>query len=320
MRNRNSQISNIPELTSIAKLSISDLTKIKNSRDKYLEKYQIYQNELKEILERNERIKALNLRNQAEFDRWLKEVETKKIYPINNQIRNIILKIKEHEVGILGGLWRETVELCGIKVAQKDATQLREYQVEHQRLSFELERYESKINQVSNKLDEKIMATERVPQALKETTTLLINGIRMRINFNEKIFDGLDQLLIEKISSRNQSKEAEQERLNQLKARATEKEEEVRSQMQKYRGDYSKQIKLVRECPYCGKILSKSDAHMDHIYPVAKGGQSVRSNLVFVCSRCNQKKGKLTLNNFIRKNEYDQSLVEKRLKKLNKDF
>jgi len=42
--------------------------------------------------------------------------------------------------------------------------------------------------------------------------------------------------------------------------------------------------------------------------------------LVFVCSRCNQKKGKLTLNNFISKNKYDVALVEKRLKKLDKDF
>lgn len=320
MRYRNNQNSKIPELTNIAQLDIKNLTKIKNSRDKYLTKYLNYQSELKKILEKNEKIKSLNSRNQSEFERWRKEVETKKINPINNKKREIILKIKEHEVGFLSGLWHETVELCGIKISQKDAEQLRAHQVEYQRLSFELDRYQTKISQVSNKLDEKILATERVPQELKETTTLSINGVRMRVNFNDKIFDNLDQLLVQKISSLNQSKEAEQERLNHLKARASEKEEEVRSQMQKYRGDFSKQIKLVRECPYCGKILSKSNAHMDHIYPVAKGGQSVRSNLVFVCSRCNQKKGKLTLNNFISKNKYDVALVQKRLKKLDKDF
>ena len=320
MRNSFTQNSNLPELKSVSQLDIKNLKKIKISRDKYLIKQEKYLVELRLVSEKNKQINALNSRNQVEFERWVEEVNLKKINPNNERIRQIRSKVKEREVGLLSGLWRETVEVMGIKIAAEDAANLRETQVEFQRLSFELERYQEKKKNILNKLNGKNVTTEKVPQPLKDTTTLVINGVRMRINFKDEIFNDLDIILNQKISQFDQLKETEIERLNQLKARASKREEEVRSQMQKYRGDFSKQIKLLKECPYCGKPLSKSTAHMDHIYPVAKGGQSVRSNLVFVCSNCNQKKGMMTLNNFISRHRYDQGLVYSRLKKLDKDF
>jgi 5-methylcytosine-specific restriction endonuclease McrA/adenosyl cobinamide kinase/adenosyl cobinamide phosphate guanylyltransferase len=43
-------------------------------------------------------------------------------------------------------------------------------------------------------------------------------------------------------------------------------------------------------CPYCNKPLSGEDIHLDHIYPVSKGGLSIIENLVYCCSICNSKK------------------------------
>ena len=49
-------------------------------------------------------------------------------------------------------------------------------------------------------------------------------------------------------------------------------------------------------CPYCGK--SFKEGHMDHIVPLSRGGTNDRSNLVYVCKKCNLAKGASTLEEF----------------------
>lgn len=71
-------------------------------------------------------------------------------------------------------------------------------------------------------------------------------------------------------------------------------------------------------CPYCGDLIE--EAHVDHIYPVAKGGLSSTKNMVRVCSDCNMKKKDLTLNQFIRKYNLDREFIEKTLDMLNKTY
>lgn len=44
-------------------------------------------------------------------------------------------------------------------------------------------------------------------------------------------------------------------------------------------------------CHYCGKKFPKEDLTMDHIVPVARGGKSVKGNVVVCCFACNQSKG-----------------------------
>lgn len=43
-------------------------------------------------------------------------------------------------------------------------------------------------------------------------------------------------------------------------------------------------------CRYCGTRVKLSDLHIDHVTPVAKGGDSF-GNLVASCSNCNLSKG-----------------------------
>ena len=41
-------------------------------------------------------------------------------------------------------------------------------------------------------------------------------------------------------------------------------------------------------CRYCGS--KQEPFHLDHVYPVVKGGETSEQNLVTACSKCNSKK------------------------------
>jgi len=47
-------------------------------------------------------------------------------------------------------------------------------------------------------------------------------------------------------------------------------------------------------CHYCGNKFLPADLTMDHIVPLARGGQSTKSNVVPCCKDCNNKKKYLT--------------------------
>ena len=44
-------------------------------------------------------------------------------------------------------------------------------------------------------------------------------------------------------------------------------------------------------CVYCGIRLDFADATLDHVYPIARGGQNVAGNVVAACGPCNRRKG-----------------------------
>ena len=43
-------------------------------------------------------------------------------------------------------------------------------------------------------------------------------------------------------------------------------------------------------CQYCEKKVNPKDLTMDHLVPLARGGLSVKNNLVPACKECNAKK------------------------------
>ncbi len=47
-------------------------------------------------------------------------------------------------------------------------------------------------------------------------------------------------------------------------------------------------------CYYCGKKFRPEELTMDHIVPIARGGKSVKSNVVPACKECNNRKKYLT--------------------------
>ncbi len=47
-------------------------------------------------------------------------------------------------------------------------------------------------------------------------------------------------------------------------------------------------------CYYCGCVLTRADATMDHVVPISRGGKSTQGNLVPACKECNVQKRSLT--------------------------
>lgn len=55
-------------------------------------------------------------------------------------------------------------------------------------------------------------------------------------------------------------------------------------------------------CIYCGATGSqKYPLTADHVFPLALGGDNQQNNLACSCKKCNQKKGKMLLTDFLKK-------------------
>ena len=46
-------------------------------------------------------------------------------------------------------------------------------------------------------------------------------------------------------------------------------------------------------CHWCGRATAPADLTMDHVVPLARGGRSVKGNVVPACKTCNNKKKQL---------------------------
>ena len=54
-----------------------------------------------------------------------------------------------------------------------------------------------------------------------------------------------------------------------------------------------------RKCAYCGKVNRRLE--IDHIKPKSRGGSNAVSNLLISCRKCNEKKGNLSIKEFLKK-------------------
>ena len=51
-----------------------------------------------------------------------------------------------------------------------------------------------------------------------------------------------------------------------------------------------KALKRHPYCYYCGQLLRKCDATVDHFFPLSKGGRNLAYNFRLSCKKCNMKK------------------------------
>lgn len=107
--------------------------------------------------------------------------------------------------------------------------------------------------------------------------------------------------------------------VGKYKAYAAAYFDESRKLAMSVKNEMHDQEEIVTGCPYCGALLDDIP-HADHIYPITKGGLSVKENMVFVCSKCNLRKSGMTLREFIEKTGLKRTFVETNLKKLGKIF
>lgn len=74
-------------------------------------------------------------------------------------------------------------------------------------------------------------------------------------------------------------------------------ESEIRRQRHKARelrqSQWWKRKKAQGVCHWCGRPAAPADLTMDHIVPVARGGRSIKGNVVPACKACNTKKKEL---------------------------
>jgi 5-methylcytosine-specific restriction enzyme A len=47
-------------------------------------------------------------------------------------------------------------------------------------------------------------------------------------------------------------------------------------------------------CAYCGRAVASRALTLDHVVPVARGGRSVKGNVVAACKECNNRKKLMT--------------------------
>ena len=129
-------------------------------------------------------------------------------------------------------------------------------------------------------------------------------------NENELLEEDISNLLKALKKSRNRERSA---RLKAYEDKAREGSADIKLKLRK-------QLEIFENCPYCNVKIDYEYCHADHIYPIAKGGISVQENMVLVCPNCNNKKSKLTLRQFAKKENLNMQEIESRLEILGKDF
>lgn len=174
-----------------------------------------------------------------------------------------------------------------------------------------------KVTEITNKIDYKLIELEqkyRVKKSPYLGHELDLDRIDYRIenDVTKRIIDFQKSIEIyNKELEKKQDKNQKNDNIIGLAAQATNK---TRQRAKTIKNN----IEEYENCPYCGETIIES--HVDHIYPVSKGGLSTTKNMVRVCNSCNIKKRDLTLNQFIRKYELDREFIERNLDALNKSY
>jgi 5-methylcytosine-specific restriction endonuclease McrA len=295
--------SKVPKAKSIKGLDLKDLLKIRRSYAAYLLKQQAYEIEWAAIGEYNRDSFQKNF-EIAEAEAIWDRTHLTPLHELQQRIDDALATCK---VGMIGGLVFDYVEYKGQRYRRSQAEGLIKRAVKEAAAIKEVLANKPKFSSPPKKPWPKMPTGE---------TNLTIGGAKIKFSFREIDREELDQL-INQAESRKKETEL---KVDELHARLASSENEVRKQAQKFRRDLHKQLQVISVCPYCSGDVKDGNAHLDHIYPVSKGGKSIAKNLVFVCAQCNQDKSNLTLRTFLLQYSKDEQAVYSRLELLKKDF
>lgn len=299
----------IPLFKSFERLDLKDLLRIKTGYERYCQRKRQFEIDEK-IRESTNSITRQRFEHETYiFETKLKHFQATVISPLEHRRHALVEKLRQHKVGFFDSLLTDVQRWNGMNIERSVALSILPL----------LEAIDLEKNRV---LRDAPKGPERPAyqkgKSFTHDVTMVFSGVRLRINFESLDIKKIDNLVGIKTEAIGEQKA----KVERLKARAAVTEKEKRKQASKirYGSAYKKQKQLLKECPYCGGILNESEAHQDHIYPVAKGGQSTRENLVFVCSNCNFRKRSMTLRQFLEKNGLCEKTVHLRLQILRKDF
>lgn len=302
-RNRNKiRVPVVPDLRSLA---LPDLKKIL----RYIQRYEAdlagYDSLVESIKEKNSAIKNQNEDIKAKY----KENYDKNCLPIEHEISNTWNAIHQNHAAFLTRLLSNDVLLFrGYRLRKKVCEPL------VQKLIDLEESLKKATPKGSDFVQKKYISLPKTPI---EEINLKISGATFKIPLSKISSTEVSTVIDQKLSEDH----TKRQKLSDLKARAASTEKEVRAQAQGFRRSFQKQLDVISCCPYCGEKFNENCIpHLDHIYPVSKGGKSSSSNLVFVCQECNLNKKALTLRSFIMKFDRNESEIYNRLELLKKDF
>lgn len=220
------------------------------------------------------------------------------------KVQNAALEAKIHEIRQRGTTPRNTLEkVFGRSLSQEAVAEIN--QIQHQQrepptyvpADFSI----SELRELERKLAE---YDELLTRSISAATTRETE--RRRAAEERKVI----------AEEREAKRRREQSR---IKAMAAAHAGKTRQLAQTIRRKIETQRRLLPVCPYCGQDLGETP-HADHIYPVAHGGLSTEDNMVFICERCNTKKGQMTLREFAREHRLSMQSIEGRLESLRKRF
>lgn len=141
---------------------------------------------------------------------------------------------------------------------------------------------------------------------------LLIDKIRYDIShYGDRL------LKLNKLLEKANLKKDALERFEQKHGKSFAKAAALDSQTRVRATSLKRLVVKTANCPYCdGKI--GTDPHLDHIYPVSKGGLSIMENLIWCCSSCNSSKSDMGLIQFLNIRKLPIELTLARLGKMGK--
>ena len=302
--------STVKEFTDFSSLSLKDLEKVKVYYFANIEALKNRELGIAEIENKNKEIRQnKDFQSKKHF-----EYKDQYIKPIQKYLDEANIFLNQHKISNLSlnilignsikwgkGYYRKNAEVNKvISEIENQKILLKKYENENPYKEF------FKIQEIKNTLP------------LLDKKLFKFSGVSHYVFFNS-IKINLINSFIEKIH--NFEKERKKE-LDELKARSANNDTETRKIAESFKRKYplSRQLVKLTSCPYCSNLLDIKKAHLEHIYPVSKGGKSSSKNLVWICSSCNLKKSNKTLINFIKTHKMNRDEIEINLDLLEKEY
>jgi len=285
-----------PILKNLDNLTQADLIKIRKKFSEYEGNLSTYHATKADVEIKNKKISEENGKIQARRDAF----EAANITLRLEILRRIRQSLFECRAGIIKGVFGGYVEINDSLALPGDQSYVSGG------------KFDAKI---APSLIQKFRSEKALLDSDMSKMSQFIAGHKVEIHYDEIDIDELES----KLSEHRQKIESQKKKEQELKARAATSEQEKRQQAQAIRRRFEKQISILPNCPYCFEVLTMAGAHLDHIYPVSKGGTSREANLVLVCAQCNLTKKDMVLRQFIKQKNYSADEIYERLELLGKD-
>jgi hypothetical protein len=302
--------STVKKFTNFSSLSIKDLKKIEIYYYLNIEVMKKRELELIEIENKNKQIRS----NYETQEKKYHEYRNKNIVPIIDYLNSAKIFLKHNKVNYIS-----VSNLIGNSVKWEKNNYRNTKEVNDVISEIEKQRVRLKHYEETNPFKDYFKIQEikkNLPASNKKL--FKFGGVSHYVYFNSIDINFIN-LCIKKLSD----KEIERKKsIDILKAKVASNASETRKIAESFKRKYplNRQLNKLRDCPYCNSSLEKNNAHLEHIYPVSKGGKSSSENLVWICSPCNQRKSNKTLTAFIKIHGMDRESIELNLDFLDKEY